>query len=374
VTVHGRVTDAEALEDVEALDAALDTPENGTLDGGAGKVAPPQAGRKTGQGGAGKVAGGGPENRPALIRKIEVDDRPSVIPPQPPGQTGGSGGGVGKGKGPRIDLGSTRPALHATGGSLTMTPVPTPPPPPYTAPPLPVTADPDAEAVEIYNAYPRKEDRKDAIKAINRAIQRLKKHGCAFSDGKPIANAGAMLLGRTKDYAEHRRKVVALNPEKASFTPYPATWFNKSRYELDPFDTDLESKSNAQHTPHPGERASEPAANYFKPTPLTAPRVPAVPVTKPGAPAHADNPATAPAAPANPNGGGAGAGGPGGNRPEQAPGRAVEQPPAGGTGPAIIGRIGSGGHKPTFPASADLRPMGGSGPSGNPPGRAGGGS
>lgn len=77
-----------------------------------------------------------------------------------------------------------------------------------------VVATGDAEA--IYQAYPRKVGRQDALKAINKALTKL--------------NAAA-LLERVQRYTA----IVARWPEKDwPFCPHPATWFNRGRYDDDP--------------------------------------------------------------------------------------------------------------------------------------------
>lgn len=72
----------------------------------------------------------------------------------------------------------------------------------------------DAQA--IYQAYPRKQGRQDAMKAIERAL-----HACPAE----------RLLERTKAYAA----AVALWPAgDRQFIPHPSTWFNRGSYEDDP--------------------------------------------------------------------------------------------------------------------------------------------
>jgi hypothetical protein len=69
---------------------------------------------------------------------------------------------------------------------------------------------------EIYQAYPRKEGKTAALKAIAKAI----KHRGAHE-----------LLKVVKEYAA----AVALWPESEKrYRPMPATWFNEGRYDDDP--------------------------------------------------------------------------------------------------------------------------------------------
>lgn len=69
------------------------------------------------------------------------------------------------------------------------------------------------EVIEIYEAYPLKVGKPDALKAIGKAI---KKHGSEY------------VLGRTKLYAASR---VGQDPK---FTPHPSTFYNQERYNDDP--------------------------------------------------------------------------------------------------------------------------------------------
>jgi len=83
---------------------------------------------------------------------------------------------------------------------------------------------PDANAVtpeQIYEAYPRKVARLDAIKAITKAI---KTHG------------GSKVLAATQSYA------LAVAGKEKQFIPHGATWFNGKRYEEDPETWQHESK------------------------------------------------------------------------------------------------------------------------------------
>ena len=63
--------------------------------------------------------------------------------------------------------------------------------------------------INIYNAYPRKVGKADALKAIGKS---LKKEEYEF------------LLSKTKAFALSR------NGEDPQFTPYPSTWFNREHY------------------------------------------------------------------------------------------------------------------------------------------------
>jgi hypothetical protein len=83
------------------------------------------------------------------------------------------------------------------------------------------------DADEIYEAYPRHIGKRDAMRAIEKAIQRLIKgeyKGQALSESQAIAG----LKNRTIQFAESSAG------KRGNFTPYPATWFNRSSYLDDP--------------------------------------------------------------------------------------------------------------------------------------------
>ena len=66
---------------------------------------------------------------------------------------------------------------------------------------------------DIYQAYPRKVGKPDALRAITKAVQ---KFGSDF------------VLAKTREYAAAR---VGQDPQ---FTPHPSTWFNQERFNDDP--------------------------------------------------------------------------------------------------------------------------------------------
>ncbi len=84
-----------------------------------------------------------------------------------------------------------------------------------TQPATPPPALPD-RAELIYQAYPRKIGKADALRAIRKALEKM---------------PADKLLEATKAYAV----AVALWPpdEQMKFTPHPATWFNRGSYEDD---------------------------------------------------------------------------------------------------------------------------------------------
>ena len=67
---------------------------------------------------------------------------------------------------------------------------------------------------EWYEAYPKKKQRKDAVKAYRRVVP------------KEIAHAD--LLARTVAFAEFHKKNPS--PDHFQYLPYPATWLNKGEY------------------------------------------------------------------------------------------------------------------------------------------------
>lgn len=73
------------------------------------------------------------------------------------------------------------------------------------------------EINSIYQAYPRKIAKQAALKAIEKALKRLEGPGEV-----------AYLLAVTREYAQ---SPAGNNGE---YTPYPATWFNRSSYLDDP--------------------------------------------------------------------------------------------------------------------------------------------
>ncbi len=77
-----------------------------------------------------------------------------------------------------------------------------------------VSADATYEA--IYDAYPRKQARQEALKAIAKAIE---------------SKSADYLLARTRAYAA---AAARWNDNDRQFIPHPATWFNRGSYDDDP--------------------------------------------------------------------------------------------------------------------------------------------
>ncbi len=90
----------------------------------------------------------------------------------------------------------------------------TPPPPP------------EPNAIEIYDSYPKKVARKDALDAIGKAMKKTKP---------------SELLRLTLQYA------VAVAGSDPQFIPYPATWYNGERYNDDQRTWKPTASSNGNH-------------------------------------------------------------------------------------------------------------------------------
>jgi uncharacterized protein YdaU (DUF1376 family) len=99
-------------------------------------------------------------------------------------------------------------------------------------PKKPAASRPEIEA--IYQAYPKKKEKLDALKAILRAI--------SVSGKSP-----AWMLERTVAYALERKN------EDPQFTPYPASWFNKGGYLDEPALKPITAPSLVPIDPETGE-------------------------------------------------------------------------------------------------------------------------
>lgn len=84
----------------------------------------------------------------------------------------------------------------------------------------------DDQAKAIYQTYPRKVGRRQALIAIQTAIDRLMNG----ENGKRLSLEEALKFLREKVEA------FAVSPEgnAGRYTPHPATWFNRARYSDDP--------------------------------------------------------------------------------------------------------------------------------------------
>jgi hypothetical protein len=118
----------------------------------------------------------------------------------------------------------------------------------------------------IYEAYPRKESKREAMTAINKAVARLMKGEAPHA---PMAKIDAQryLMRRVLEY---ERSPVGRQADKIKI-PHPATWFNGSRYDDDQsnwhhtekqngtaFKSKSESTIEALHANHEGRRNRDP--------------------------------------------------------------------------------------------------------------------
>lgn len=78
----------------------------------------------------------------------------------------------------------------------------------------------------IYQAYPRHKDKRFALSAIEKAIQRVMKG--ETGPRVPRDEAVAYLFDRAKAFA------ASFAGQRGALTPYPATWMNRGGYMDDP--------------------------------------------------------------------------------------------------------------------------------------------
>lgn len=78
-------------------------------------------------------------------------------------------------------------------------------------------------AEQIYEAYPRKVGKADALRAIRKAM--------ASPEVKESGDPGLYLLTFTKQYAACTANWPAADKQ---YIPYPATWFNRGSYDDNP--------------------------------------------------------------------------------------------------------------------------------------------
>lgn len=88
----------------------------------------------------------------------------------------------------------------------------------------------------IYAAYPKKVAKKDALKAIEKALSEVD---------------GEWLLLMTRQYADARKG------QDDQYTPYPATWFNRGHYNDNPAAWLAKSNNRHQGPPSPASTACE---------------------------------------------------------------------------------------------------------------------
>ena len=91
---------------------------------------------------------------------------------------------------------------------------------------------------ELYKLYPRKIGRRAAFKAIEKAIKRLPLE--LSLEGKVVDNLDEWIKKKTAQFAN------SPSGQRGIFTPYPATWFNQSRYLDDPKEWELMSEKEEE--------------------------------------------------------------------------------------------------------------------------------
>jgi hypothetical protein len=97
----------------------------------------------------------------------------------------------------------------------------------FTSPTSKKSTSNDAMAEAIYQEYPRKVSKPEAIAAIKKALK---------------TNSAEKLLEKVKAYAS------AIGWQERQFIPHPATWFNKKRWEDDPAEW-VQPSSNGSRPP-----------------------------------------------------------------------------------------------------------------------------
>jgi hypothetical protein len=90
-----------------------------------------------------------------------------------------------------------------------------------------------SQVEEIYETYPRKTGKRQALKAINAAIKRVE-NGEYKNEKRSQSEAIAGIKNRTAMFAQSSAG------RRGQFTPHPATWFNRSSYLDDPKSWDCE--------------------------------------------------------------------------------------------------------------------------------------
>lgn len=81
----------------------------------------------------------------------------------------------------------------------------------------------DHSVEEIYKTYPRRIGKIEAIRAIDKALNRLIR-GTDTGDRLKPEDAYLFLLSKTQMFAKSSAGT------NGKFTPYPATWFNRGSY------------------------------------------------------------------------------------------------------------------------------------------------
>lgn len=97
----------------------------------------------------------------------------------------------------------------------------------------------DDQAKALYDAYPRKAARPNALKAIKSALKReaaKKEHGMSYQ----------ALVEKTKLWATACQQKIAADPESVKYIKHAATWFNQQCYHEDTAEWGIEPKRRSQ--------------------------------------------------------------------------------------------------------------------------------
>lgn len=99
----------------------------------------------------------------------------------------------------------------------------------------------------IYELYPRKADRRHALKAIRSAMSRVR--------SRRENNSDAWLIERTRLYASAVRSALKKGGSDSKI-PFPATWFNGDRFDDDEREWQSPILIGAEHATKPASRRS----------------------------------------------------------------------------------------------------------------------
>ncbi len=103
----------------------------------------------------------------------------------------------------------------------------------------------ESEIQNLYEMYPRKIGKRSALRAIEKAVTRLGKEKPELRDADKKLRI-EWLSEKLRAFAESKMG------NAGEFTPYPATWFNQSRYLDDPKEWGVEKKGKCARHPFSG--------------------------------------------------------------------------------------------------------------------------
>lgn len=107
-----------------------------------------------------------------------------------------------------------------------------------------IEKDARAHAGAIYDAYPLKRNKQDALKAIGKVI----------AGGRDPTE----LLKTTELFAAYWGERIKRNASDKQYCPYPATWFNKGGYDDDPSNWEIsDGKEQRRNTHSPDGRTGK---------------------------------------------------------------------------------------------------------------------